>query len=75
MKNSKDDIRFGKTMAEMVLQPLQLNTNVKQKIYYKIIKTQIVFSNTHDKVSGKDGETENLNEGVEISEYTIHNIF
>jgi hypothetical protein len=61
MKNSKDDIRAGEVMAEMLPQLLQLNMNVAQKIYTKIIKRQIMFSNTHNKVCGKDGEMGNLN--------------
>jgi hypothetical protein len=74
MKHSKDDIRVGKTMAEILPHPLQLNTNVEQKKYSKIIRRQVVFYKTHNKVSGKDGETEKLN-GEEISEYTKHNVF
>jgi len=61
MKHSKDDIRVGKAMAEMFPHLLQLNMNVEQKIYSKIITRQIVFYNTHNKVSGKDGETGKLN--------------
>jgi hypothetical protein len=74
MKHSEDDIRVGETMGEMLSHPLQLNTNVEQKICSKIITRQIVFHNTHNKVSGKDGETGEL-KGEEISEYTLDNIF
>jgi hypothetical protein len=74
MKHSKDDIRVGQAKAEMHPHPLQLNMNVEQKIYSKIIRRQIVFCNTHNKVSAKDSETGKLN-GEEISEYTVHNIF
>jgi hypothetical protein len=71
MKHSKDDIRVEKAVAEMLPHPLQLNTNVEQKIYSKIIRREIVFYNTYNKVSGKDGETGKLN-GEEISEYTMN---
>ena len=74
MKHSKDDIRVGQAKAEMHPHPLQLNMNVEQKIYSKIIRRQIVFCNTHNKVSAKDNETGKLN-GEEISEYTVRNIF
>jgi hypothetical protein len=74
MKHSKDDIRVRKAMAEMLPHPLQLNTNVEQKIYSNIIRRQIVFYNSHNKVRGNDGETGKLND-EEISEYTMHNIF
>lgn len=67
-------IRVGEAMAEMLPHPLELNTNVEQKIYSKIIRRQIVFCNTHNKVSGKDGETGKLND-VEKPEYIVHNFF
>jgi hypothetical protein len=71
MKHSKDDIRVRKAVAEMLPHPLQLNTNVEQKIYSKIIRREIVFCNTHNKVRGKDGETGKMN-GEEISQYTMN---
>jgi len=67
MKHSEDDIKVGKATAEMLPPPLQLNTNVEQKIYTKIIRREIVFYNTHNKVSGKDGETGKL-----VTRYTMN---
>jgi hypothetical protein len=75
MKHSKDDIKVGKAMAEMLPHHLQLNTNVEQKTYSKIIRRETVFYDTHNKVSGKDGETGKLNgEGIR-NELTSFNSF